>query len=88
MRPDAPDAPADRHRGVGEGGRLPRRRGGRATRLLLHVARARRSSGDPAGAVDAALGAISAAATGEEADAATSYLELLMEIMPANDDGD
>ena len=40
----------------------------------------------PAGAVNAALGAISAAATGEEADAATSYLDLLIERMAANDD--
>ena len=86
MRPDAPDAPAERHRGAGEGGHLPRRWGGRVTHLLPHLARARHSSGYPAGAVNAALGAISAAATGEEADAATSYLELLMERMAANDD--
>ena len=79
MRPDAPDAPpcgptSRRWRGR----RLPRRRGG--TRLLLTLARARHSSGNPASAVDAALWDIFAVVMGEEADAATLYLESPMEI--------
>ena len=60
----------------------PGGRGG--AHLFLALARARCSSGDPSGTVEAALGAISAAATREEADAATSYLESLMERMAVN----
>lgn len=49
------------------------------TRLLLALARARSSTGDKARAVDAALLAVKASMTGEEADSATSYLETLMQ---------
>jgi len=48
------------------------------SRLLLTLAKARVSAGDFAGAVDAALKAISAAKTEEETDTSSSYLETLM----------
>ena len=54
------------------------------TRLLLALARARSSAGDKTRAVDAALLAVKASRTGEEADSATSYLETLMQSL--NDD--
>ncbi|KAL9191210.1 hypothetical protein ACHAXT_000916 [Thalassiosira profunda] len=50
-------------------------------RLLLALARARSSAGDASGAVDAALKAIGVAASDEESESATSYLETLMEKM-------
>ena len=54
------------------------------TRLLLALARARSSTGDKTRAVDAALLAVKASMTAEEADSATSYLETLMQSI--NDD--
>ena len=48
------------------------------SRLLLALAKARVSAGDYAGAVDAALKAVSTASTNEEIDTSTSYLDSLM----------
>jgi len=56
-------------------------KGTQRTRLLLALARARSSSGDITGAVDAALKAINAATSEEETETSTSYLESLMEKM-------
>jgi hypothetical protein len=55
--------------------------GTQRTRLLLALARARSSTGDLAGAVDASLKAIDAATSGDEMESSTSYLESLMETM-------
>jgi len=49
------------------------------TRMLLALARARVSSGDIAGGVDAALKAINASNSDEETESSTLYLETLME---------
>jgi len=63
------------------GGEGPQR-----TRLLLALARARSSAGDDASAVDAALKAIGASTSQEETEAATLYLESLMDKMAASSD--
>lgn len=55
--------------------------GTQRTRLLLALARARASTGDFSGAVDASLKAIGAATSGEEMESSTAYLESLMEKM-------
>ncbi len=55
--------------------------GTQRTRLLLALARARSSTGDLSGAVDASLKAIGAATSGEEMESSTSYLESLMDTM-------
>lgn len=52
--------------------------GTQRTHLLLSLARARASTGDISGAVDAALRAVSAANSGDELDTSTSYLDKLM----------
>lgn len=52
--------------------------GTQRTHLLLSLARARASTGDISGAVDAALRAVSAANSGDELDTSTSYLDTLM----------
>ena len=49
------------------------------TRMLLALARARVSSGDITGGVDAVLSAINAAKSDEETETSTLYLETLME---------
>ncbi|KAL3807720.1 hypothetical protein ACHAXA_008293 [Cyclostephanos tholiformis] len=55
--------------------------GTQRTRLLLALARARSSTGDFLGAVDASLKAISASTSDEEMESSTSYLESLIETM-------
>jgi len=57
---------------------------GKRTRLLIALAKARSSAGDTAGAVNAALDAVEAAKTEEEAESSTSYLEQLMEKLVDN----
>ena len=49
------------------------------TRMLLALARARSSSGDMPGAVDAAIKAVNAATSEGESESATLYLETLMD---------
>jgi len=56
-------------------------------RLLLALAKARVSAGDFSGAVDAALKAISAAKSEEEAEISTSYLETLMDRIADEESG-
>jgi len=55
------------------------------TRMLLALARARVSSGDIAGGVDAVLKAINVAKSDEETEASTLYLETLMEKLSEED---
>lgn len=55
--------------------------GTQRTQLLLSLARARASTGDISGAVDATLRAVSAAHSEDEVDISTSYLDKLMEKM-------